>query len=199
MRDPVANPAQTNDTDGLALQLPANLLLTIKKPPGFSQAFVDARQVAIERQHQRQGVLGSGNGTNTGDVHDEDAALCSEFDIDASQSGGHARDQLQMGRMFQQRRIQLEIGAGDNGCRFAQGGADTGCLGRHDLDAEIVVCLKQGDALLCQVSGDENTLLAQAKRPFDLNSRKMSNKLSYSLSLIPAKSSSWECERSGTV
>ena len=66
MRDPVANSAQANDTDGLAMQLPANLLLTIKKPPAFAQAVVDARQVAVERQQQRQGVLGSGNGTDTG-------------------------------------------------------------------------------------------------------------------------------------
>ena len=80
-RDALTDPAQADNADCLAVQLLTDLLPPIKEPPALAQTFMHARQVAAQRQHQREGVLGSGDGAHTRCVHHQDTALGGALDI----------------------------------------------------------------------------------------------------------------------
>ncbi len=91
--DELADPAEADHAERLAVELGALELRPL--PLAGGQRGVRLRHIAAERQHQRQGVLGGGDGVRFGRVGDDHAALGRGRDVYVVDPGAGAADHLQ--------------------------------------------------------------------------------------------------------
>ncbi len=103
--------SQAHDAEGLASQFGAlkRFLLPL---PGMHQ-FIGAADVASHGQHQRQRVLGHGNGIGAGSVHDRDAFAGGGIQVDVVDAHAGASDHPQLAGMLQQFGVHLHRRADD--------------------------------------------------------------------------------------
>ena len=106
-----ADSSQAHDAQGLAPQFGAlkRFLLPL---PGMHQ-FVRAADVAGHRQHERQRVLGHGDGIGAGSVHHRNALAGGGIQIDVIDAHAGAPDDPQLTGMFQQIGVHLHRRAND--------------------------------------------------------------------------------------
>ena len=113
-----ADSSQAHDAQGFAAQFCAlqRFLLPL---PGMHQ-LVGAADVASHGQHERQSVLGHGDGIGAGSVHDRDALAGSGIQIDVVDAHAGAPDHPQLAGMFQQVGVHLHRRANDQRVRRLQ-------------------------------------------------------------------------------
>ena len=114
--DELADPAETDHAQGLAVELGALVLGAV--PPSGDERAVRLRHVAEQRQGERQSVLGRGDGVRLRGVGDDDPALGGARDVDVVDTGAGPADHLhvvgaadqlrgQLGRRPDQDRVEL--------------------------------------------------------------------------------------------
>ena len=115
--------------------------------------------LASERHHERERMLGSGDGVAIGRVHDHDAAACGGGDIDIVDADTGAADDLELGSGFDElgrdlgRRADGEpVIGGDDGEERILVLAEIGLI--VDIDAAVAEDLHGGFGKLV---GDEYT------------------------------------------
>ena len=104
-RDELADPAEADHAERLAVELGA---LEPRPLPGpADQRRLRLGDVAAERQHQRQGVLGGGDRVRFGRVGDDDPAPGRGGDVDVVDPGAGAADDLEIVGAADQVLVQL--------------------------------------------------------------------------------------------
>ena len=96
-RDQLADPAEADHAERLAVELVAAVARA--RPLAGDQGAVRLRDVAGQRERQRQRVLGRGDGVRLRSVHDEDAALGRRDQVDVVHASAGAADDLQVGSL----------------------------------------------------------------------------------------------------
>ena len=92
-RHPLADAAEADDAQGLALQLDADEPLAV--PPLGAHRGVGRRHVAGQREKQREGVLGGRQHVGGGGVDHQDAQLGGRLDVDVVDADAGAADHLE--------------------------------------------------------------------------------------------------------
>ena len=108
-RDELADAAEAEDAEGLALDLGAAELAAL--PLAAGERGVRLRDVAGQREHQRDGVLGGRDRVGLGRVGDDDALLGRGRDVDVVDADAGAADDLQVVGAVDRLGVQLGRGA----------------------------------------------------------------------------------------
>ena len=108
-RDELADPAEAEHAERLALDLGAAELAPL--PLAAGEAGVGLRDVAREREHQRDRVLRRRHRVGLGGVGDDDALLGGGGDVDVVHADAGAADDAEVVGAFDQLRVALRGGA----------------------------------------------------------------------------------------
>ena len=158
-RDELADPAEAEHAEGLALDLGAAELAAL--PLAAGEAGVRLRDVAGEREHQRERVLGRGDRVGLRRVGDDDPALGRGGDVDVVHADAGTADDAQVVGALDRLGVELRRAADQDAVVAADAieqllagpvGAevDVEALAQH-VDAGLGDLLRDEDAvLLCQ-------------------------------------------------
>jgi hypothetical protein len=152
LRDELPDPTESDHSQRLAVELVAGEPRT--RPLAVDQRGVRARDVARQRQGERQSVLGRSNGVRFGSVDHHDPALGRGVDVDVVNAGPGAPDHLEAQAAFHQLRGDLGRRAHDDRVEVADPVAQL--VVRHvepHLDVEVLAQERDagvGDLLLDQ-------------------------------------------------
>ena len=113
-----ADAAETDDAQRLAAQLVAHELFLF--PLAGARGGAGLRDAARHGEHQRQGVLGHGDGVAAGRVHHQHAGFGGGVQIDVIHAHAGAPDHAQFGRLFQHRGVHLHGAAHQERVGFRQ-------------------------------------------------------------------------------
>src|SRR5918999_5477361 len=135
--DELADLAETDDADGLAVQLDARERTAL--PLALPQGRVGRRDVPRGGEQQRDRVLGGGDDVGRGRVDDHDAARGGGGDVDVVQADAGTGDDLQPGGGGERLGVDLGGRADEQGVGVGDRGQQRGAVGAvHVADLDVV-------------------------------------------------------------
>ena len=130
---------ETDDAEGLAAELGA--LERFLVPLAGVHGAVGGRNFTAHGDHEAEGELGDGDGVSAGGVHDDNAVAGSGVGVDVVHADAGAADDAELGRVLEQRGVDLNGGADDQGVGVpelvCQGALDF--VGGDDLPAGFLL------------------------------------------------------------
>lgn len=151
--DQDAGPAEPEDAEGLAVELGAGEARAAPLAP--AQRRVRRSDVTGCGEHQRDGVLGGGDGVGARGVDDHDADLGGGADVDVLESDPRAGDHPEPGRGGQRFAVHLRRGPDEQGIRVHDRGQQLRAVGAV-APADLEVGTERLDGRRAQLLGDEN-------------------------------------------
>ena len=150
-----ADAPEAEQRERLALELDAREALAL--PPALAQRALGHADVAREREHQRERVLGGRDDVGLGRVADDDAGRGRRRHVDVVDADARAADHAQLGRARDQRGIDLRGRAHDERLGVGERGREIGA--RPELE-HLAGSAQQLEARVGDRLGDEADGLA---------------------------------------
>jgi hypothetical protein len=166
--------AAADEAEGLVLQLGA---LQLAVPLPRLHGAIRLGHAARERQQDRDGVLGGGDGVAGRHVHHHHAAACARLDIDVVDAHAGPDDRLEIRGRLEQRRGHLRRGPHDEAVHPLQVAAQL-LFGAAGLHRDVDACgrFEDGFGGFGQFVGDENAIVAHARKSIPAPRRRSGKK-----------------------
>ena len=139
-----ADAAEADDAEGLAAEFGALERLLV--PLAGVHAAVGLRNFATHRDHKAEGEFGDGDGVGAGGVHDDNALAGGSGGVDVIHADAGAADEAEGGSVLEERGVDLDGGANDQGVGVAQllGEGAFDLIGGDDLPAGLLLEHREG-------------------------------------------------------
>src|SRR5581483_2131754 len=160
-RDLRANLAEADDAQRLAAQLDADEAGAV--PLAGPERGIGVRDVAREREHERDGVLGGGDRVPERRIDDDHAALGRRGEVDIVDADAGTADDVQLLRCREDLARHLRLAAHDERLVGTDGG-DQVLGGQAGADVDLGLAAQEGDAVFGDRVGDEDLVHVA---PFD--------------------------------
>ena len=139
LRGDAADFSRAENAGGLAVEIEADE--SVEREVEVVDAVVGARDFAIEREEQRDGVLGDGVGRVSRDARDGEAEFLRGGEVDAVEAGAAQRDVLhaELRERFEARAVHAVIDESADGLRAVRGrggfGGEAASMKRHSMSS----------------------------------------------------------------